>query len=402
MKQRFFRSFPIRVLTARSLIVAWAAVSVLACSDSEAPASSTNADANAGGEGGRGKETDADGANDSDDADDTDAPPTSPGGMNGGGESPAPNIGGQGGSGGTNAAPDADASVPEVALSPDMWTDVEALTVARSELSAAVLEDRIYLAGGFGDMTRFDAYLPESDEWVNLKELPEGRDHASIVAHDGLVYIFGGSGTKTAWSYDPVANEFTDLPDMPFQRSSAVAVSLGEYIYVVAGAGPAPTVLLRYEPVEQEWDTLAEISRLRDHSAAVVLGGKIWSLGGRENSDLFHDSVEVYDPERNEWESGPPMLSVRSGFGVVAWREHLIACGGEVRIDGVEQALSSCEALPPSATQWEEWPALPQGTHGIAIANYQDRVFILGGSTQFFSATNTDRAYELLFVPSAR
>lgn len=280
---------------------------------------------------------------------------------------------------------------------PQTWQPRAALPTSRSELGAAVLGDRVYLAGGFGDTDAFDAYLPDRDTWERLARMPAGRDHCAITAHDGAVYVFGGSRTDTAWRYDVALDAWSDLADMPFDRSSSVAVSLGTFVYVVAGTGAVAQSLLRYDPAANEWQPLAELSILRDHSAAVVLDGKIYSLGGRMNSNTFHNSVEIYDVDSDAWSAGPAMNSVRSGFGAVVWRDHIIACGGEVRLNGDGVALDSCEALPPGGTEWQPWPTMPRGIHGVAMANYQDRLFILGGSLQFFSAVNSDAAFELIF-----
>jgi hypothetical protein len=93
------------------------------------------------------------------------------------------------------------------------------------------------------------------------------------------------------------------------------------------------------------------------------------------------------------------MIHPRSGFGTVVWNGYIVACGGEVRVDpnNTPIALDTCEALPPGADEWEEWPSLPQGMHGLAMANYEGRIFILGGSVEGFAVAPTADVLELVF-----
>jgi N-acetylneuraminic acid mutarotase len=261
-----------------------------------------------------------------------------------------------------------------------------------------VVGDRIYVGGGFEDLTAFNAYLPETDEWVNLAPMPGGRHHYGITPYDGNVYVFAGAHTTTAWRYNVATNDWTNLAPMLFERSSGMAVTLGDYMYFVGGAGAVPTATQRYSPAANKWGLVAEISTLRDHSGAVVLDEKIYSMGGR-GGGKFLNTVEIYDPALDKWTPGPSMIHARSGFGTVVWKGYIVACGGEVRVDpnNTPVALDTCEALPPGAAEWKEWPKLPHGTHGTAMASYKDRIFILGGSLEGFAITPTTDTFELVF-----
>ena len=75
------------------------------------------------------------------------------------------------------------------------WQQGTAMPTARSELAAAVLDEKIYVAGGmghFGGITAFEAYDPSSDQWAELAPLPERRHHLALAGLDGRIYAIGG------------------------------------------------------------------------------------------------------------------------------------------------------------------------------------------------------------------
>src|SRR6202008_186461 len=100
----------------------------------------------------------------------------------------------------------------------------------------------------------------------------------------------------------------------------------------VGGTGANDTALQRYDPSADRWSVLAALSTRRDHVAAVVLGGKIYALGGRLGAGSAFNSVEIYDPEANTWSPGVPMQDTRAGFGAVVIDGEIYVCGGEVLV----------------------------------------------------------------------
>jgi N-acetylneuraminic acid mutarotase len=95
------------------------------------------------------------------------------------------------------------------------------MPTSRSELAAAALAGRIYVAGGiaqWGTTAAFEAYDPATDRWEELPPLPEAVHHLAAAATDKRVYVTGGYTnllfseiTKRAWAYDPGARRWTGL-----------------------------------------------------------------------------------------------------------------------------------------------------------------------------------------------
>ena len=199
------------------------------------------------------------------------------------------------------------------------WEQHMAMITPRSEMPAAVLDGVIYAPGGFGGEQALEAYDPAADEWQALPELPAGRHHVMAAAHQGKIYVFGGArslidwrATDTTWAFDPESQEWAELAPMPEARLAGAAVSLEDYLYVVGGAGSSQA-LLRYDPAGDAWAQLAPLEQPREHTAAVTLNGKIYALAGRWEGSGELTSVEVYDPETDEWTAAPALNVARGG-----------------------------------------------------------------------------------------
>jgi parallel beta-helix repeat protein/predicted outer membrane repeat protein len=127
---------------------------------------------------------------------------------------------------------------------------------ARGEASAVLGPDGlIYVFGGSGSLTTVEAYNPATNTWTcsvgdtnpgcassTLAPLPTGRYFASAVtAWDGLIYVLGGTvdnqhGYAVVEAYDPQANSWTTMPPLPTGRF-ALQAGLGAdgRIYTVSG-----------------------------------------------------------------------------------------------------------------------------------------------------------------------
>ena len=81
------------------------------------------------------------------------------------------------------------------APSEQVWTPVTPMPTPRSELAAAALRGRIYVAGGIaqlGTTAVFEAYDPAQGSWEELPDLPEAVHHPAASATGDRVYISGG------------------------------------------------------------------------------------------------------------------------------------------------------------------------------------------------------------------
>ena len=74
------------------------------------------------------------------------------------------------------------------------WTLGEEMLTNRTEITASVINDKIYVIGGAdyradGAVDTVEIYDPNTNQWTNGAPLPYVLDHAPSVVYDGKIYV---------------------------------------------------------------------------------------------------------------------------------------------------------------------------------------------------------------------
>jgi N-acetylneuraminic acid mutarotase len=259
-------------------------------------------------------------------------------------------------------------------------------------------------------------YDPPASKWTKKKPMALPAHHLALTELNGKIYVFGGFtagkiGNLAAWTpidnafeYDPVNDSWRALAPMPTKRGAAVAATVGGKMYVIGGAtiapgatNPAihPTVAQRvlstveeYDPETNVWRNRAPMPTPRNHTAAGVVDGKIYVIGGRigaafiaASSDLAN--VEAYDPATDTW-SRPlaKMPTARSGLDVGVYKGRIYVAGGENQDFFQHTAYHAFEAYDPVTNTWSILPPMAIGRHGVAGGVVGNRFYAVSGDVQ--------------------
>jgi N-acetylneuraminic acid mutarotase len=291
------------------------------------------------------------------------------------------------------------------------------------EYTNAVSNGKLYLIGGNSAVltpggrnmhpARVLEYDLAADKWTQKKQVPFFADHMTAAAFNGKIYVFGGSGAMTqeapsatldtAWEYDPAADSWKQLARLTAKRTAGAAAEVGGKIYFIGGSsdltGPDGKVANAglvvgsnesFDPATNKWETHKAMPTPRNHPAIGVVAGKIYVIGGRITANNIGgftaanvDVVEEYSPATDSWRAMNRMPTPRSGEGWTTYQGKIYVAGGEHRDYHIEGVLRDVEVFDPAVNDWYRLPAMPTARHGVNVAAFNGKLFVIGGHLVF-------------------
>ena len=255
----------------------------------------------------------------------------------------------------------------------DIWTDAEPMSSPRSYAGIAVVQNKLYITGGHvrtivGTVESFDC---KSRKWNNIASMNYARKCHSAAVVEDHVYVCGGysisENLNSVERYSPADNTWTMMPPMTKYRYGAGVVALEGKLYIMGGEDNSYNYLDTVEEFDTKtktWSESAPILSTRSIFGAAVLNGKIYVAGGYNGSSTMN-SVECYDPQTNKWQYVQSMLECRVGFGLVAVMGKLFAVGGRNN-DGISKTV---ESYCPETDTWQFGASMQTGRadHGVTV-----------------------------------
>lgn len=272
---------------------------------------------------------------------------------------------------------------------------------ARLEMAAAVLDGRIWLAGGLdpasGTVDALSVFDPSAGTWTEGPPLPEAIHHAALVSDGDRLYLIGGypgdtvTPTDVVRVLDPASGGWKAGPPLPEPRGAGAAAYDGERIVYAGGVGPDGVVDDVLVLADGEWSRIGALTRPREHLAAATDGaGRTWFLGGRQGGlDRNVGDVDLVDG------TDIRLLATLTPRGGVA---AFVAPGLGVCLTGGEApsfALATVECVDDTGAV-SALPSMGQRRHGHAIAVIDAEVHaLLGGDVPGLSASATTESLQL-------
>lgn len=234
----------------------------------------------------------------------------------------------------------------------------------RSDLSESIIyNSKLYTFLGFYDHYRHmdatsEVYDPAADTYTLLAPIPAdaAMTHEKVVLVDNTVWLIGGrvgqnpgpltsaiwiyNITTDSWSKGPQLTDPATGEEIPWAAGGAVLLGrtlhiFGGFIFTACDGDQSKYHLtldidtwLADQAKPAEWkNELSPLPVKRNHFSTVVLGGKIYAIGGQFGHDCEGGQEQpyshVYDPATDKWTELPLLPEVRSH-----------AEGGSFAIDG--------------------------------------------------------------------
>lgn len=212
------------------------------------------------------------------------------------------------------------------------WEKGPAIPANRRRGSAGVVvyDEKIYLLSGItnghtsGWVTWVDRFDPATGQWTELADAPRARDHFHAALVGNKIILAGGrrsgqDGTFNATEgavdiYDINSNTWDTFDDpLPTKRGGSSAVALGSHVVVIGGE--SGTQFEAHDEVEAininngAWRSLASMQQGRHGMQAVVYQNEVWVIGGsieRGANEIGREDPNFMEAYLTDIETGIP------------------------------------------------------------------------------------------------
>lgn len=239
----------------------------------------------------------------------------------------------------------------------DLWKEGPPMFKPRCGVGAAIIGNSLYAVGGH-DGTHYLDCVERFDITTNtwhqdVAPMFKGRTSVGVVALNGYIYTIGGQTTQESVAdverYDPRRNVWKRLAPMHEKRLGPGVAVLDEKIYVIGGFSDGYSGSIEiYYPEEDCWRQPQNPNPFkRKHLGCAALDGGVVAVGGRNDLEEVA-KVEKFSQLGTNLAIMPSINSPRSGVGLVALDDRLYAMGGchkDVRLNTVEM-------FEPEENEW--------------------------------------------------
>lgn len=272
------------------------------------------------------------------------------------------------------------------AQSPGEWAQRAALPTPRQEMPLVTLQGRLVVAGGFLESRAatnlIEVFDPATNAWSTIPPLPMAMNHLQAAVVEDKLYVLGGyvgstfTPTDEVFEYDPASNQWTMKARMPSARGAAMTGVMDGKIYVIGGE-PGRRENDVYDPAADEWTSGARMPTGREHLAGAAIDSLIYVVGGR-GGGMNHGALEAYAPQSDIWYTLADMPTARGGLAATAFDGKLYVFGGEF-FGATSGVFEETEEYDPTTNTWRTLEPMPHPRHGMGAVTVRDSIFIIGG-----------------------
>jgi N-acetylneuraminic acid mutarotase len=267
------------------------------------------------------------------------------------------------------------------------------------QLHAAVLDGKIWLAGGLTgnseatdkatDKTEY--YDLASSKWHAGPGLPFAVHHAMLVSYQGKLWLIGGfqpsgpnleaAASNKVLFLDPAKGGWVEAPPLHHARAAGAAVVVGNEIVVAGGrtGGQHPGEVKQTEIFNgKSWHDAPNIPVPGDHLGAVTDGTFLYTLGGRTlEASTNNNAVQRFDPATGQWTQLTHLPVANSDMGAAYVGGQLITFGGE---NGLK-VFNTVRAYNLASKTWSTLPNMAQARHGMGVAVINNTIYAIDGAS---------------------
>ena len=285
------------------------------------------------------------------------------------------------------------------------WERMPDMPTSRAVFKSVLHDGKIYAIGGLPSVVPpyakcNEVYDTETSEWFDLAGMETPRSGLSVEILYDKIYVIGGVySTEQQYSdileYDIPTDTWTTKCTMPEPRFNHISEVIDGKIYIAggltvdeSGSHPGLTSALVYDPVNDQWDTIADLNHERFFARSCVFNNKIYVFGGAPAGVPYraaHQSIEIYNPETDVWTISEDEIPMPYMAGMVqVYGESILLFGGCKIILDKENYSCIYKYVPDAPDdKWKEMVSMPV-KRGVMAGNIVDHyMYMLGGFDGF-------------------
>lgn len=272
------------------------------------------------------------------------------------------------------------------------WTLGTPIPTPRQMLAAASDGKVVYTVGGTtgtSELATVEAYDPAAKTWTRLPDLPQPRGDLGVAIADRRLIAVGGQSAgqvlKSVSVLDLTTNTWAGLPDMATARHGMAVAAVGQAVYSIGGSSDvgdgqatssaeALQLPARRMQPAAQWRSLPDAPTPRLMTAWTVLDDKIWIMGGLRDGVALQ-TVESYDPRTGIWQPQPALPIPLHHAAAATYRGEVVVLGGT----SADLTQASAKVFALRAGKWVELPNLGHPRAALAAATVGDKLVVVGG-----------------------
>ncbi|WP_432181361.1 carboxypeptidase regulatory-like domain-containing protein [Streptomyces sp. NBC_00063] len=227
----------------------------------------------------------------------------------------------------------------------------------------------------------FYAYDPADRTWQEREFPQDARESAAHGFVDGKLYVTGGwgigssKGDRKTEVYDPDTDTWTTATAAPAPYGGSGSAVLGGKLYVIGGCdetGCGKKDTWTYEPSSGAWDKVADYPEPIAWESCGALSGSVYCAGGTGPGGATAHAYR-YDAKADTW---TPV----AGLPGAVWGSAYATGGGRLLVqNGVMSGAVTNQgwAYDPESDHWSALPNSPQASYRYGAAT---GMYTVGGS----------------------
>ncbi len=283
------------------------------------------------------------------------------------------------------------------ALRDGKWAQLPSLRRPRVAGAAAVVGDRIVVAGGQAAGKLIDTTeVFDGKQWSSAANIPTPREHTAAVSDGDYVYVVGGralspdKNSAALERYDPATDRWQRLPDMPTARGGLGVGAADGHLFAVGGESPTRALgaVESYNVARKAWSSAPPMRTARHGLVVATIGHSLFALGGAphpghasavrtaEVTSLVPAGRAGAGNAGGAWRRLPPMPTARQNMAGAVLDGTIWVVGG---LGAGSIASRRVEGYDPVINGWKSAPSLPVRLHHEMVVTYKEEVVVIGG-----------------------